>query len=378
MLGMSWLTDPAKLRIYGLPFAVALIVTLVATPIVRRVAIKLDLYDRPDSGLKPHERPIPYLGGIAIYVGWLAALAWMLPVASGRHAHLGWVALCGTILMLTGLIDDIRHLPPRTRLFVQVLVAFLLVYGGVGATVVPSLLDHYPMPLWLYHGPVCQIACWAFCAFVLAGASNSTNLIDGLDGLCAGVMAIASLGALAISVRISMTTVSADEMGALRTALCLGLFGACLAFLFYNFNPASIFMGDSGSLLLGFNMALLLILLAQQPDWKWLAAGIMVFGFPIFDTALAITRRKINGRPLFVGDRSHFYDQLRDRGWSVRRTVLICYAIGIALAVLGVFLVTLPSGYAITVCVLLPLLAMLACWRAGMLRVDDAAKRSDD
>ena len=377
-LATDWLTSASFARVYFWPFCVALGVTLTAVPIVRGIAVRLGLFDRPDAGLKPHEKPIPYLGGVGIYFGWLAALAWSIPVAGAARSQVGWIAAGGTVLMLTGLIDDIRHLPPRTRLVIQALVAGGLVYGGVGDAVSPSLL--WPLrtdlPDWLLSGITAKALSWLVCAFVIAGATNSTNLIDGLDGLCGGVVAISSAGFLAINACAAGNLAPGDGSELVRSAVCVGAMGACLGFLVYNFNPASIFMGDSGSLLLGYNAALAMILFAQHPTWKWLAGAVMVFGFPIFDTALAITRRWLNGRPLFVGDRSHFYDQLRDRGLSVRQTVLVCYLIGLILAVMGAVLVTLPTACLVIVLCLMPVLAFLLCWRQGMLRVDDSAQRS--
>ncbi len=370
--------DVSPLNGFLWPLAVTLSVTIATVPIVRNIAVKLHLYDVPDSGLKPHQRPIPYLGGVAMFFGWLAGLAWALPISNLAHAPLHWIAPCGAILMLTGLIDDIRHLPPKTRLVIQALVAAALVHGGVGHDISTSLLSplRSELPAWLFGNALTFALSWAICAFVIAGATNSTNLIDGLDGLCAGVLAIASIGFLAINLRLSHDAVALNSISTIRTALCIALLGACLGFLVYNFNPATIFMGDSGSLVLGYNAALILILIAQHGNLKCLAGALMVFGFPIFDTALAITRRALNGRPLFVGDRSHFYDQLRDRGYSVKRTVLICYLISAALAITGVVLITLPTLFAIIIVVLSPLLALLLCWRQGMLRVDDAARHS--
>lgn len=369
--------DSSFIRAYGWPMLATLGVTLVAVPVVRTVAMRLGLYDRPDSGLKPHERPIPYLGGVGMFAGWLAALAWTLPASSGGGAELLWIALGGTALMLTGLIDDIRHLPPKTRLIVQALVAAGLVYGGIGDGVARSLLNPISdlMPAFVSQPVIAKILSWGVCAFILAGASNSTNLIDGLDGLCAGVLGISAAGFLALSILLNRT-VGADTSETLRSALAIGVAGACIGFLFYNFNPATIFMGDSGSLLLGYNVALLLILFAEQGAWRWLIGAVLIFGFPIYDTALAITRRWMNGKRLFVGDRSHYYDQLRDRGRTVRQTVLLCYLIGLVLAGVGLSVVSLSPVLLVAVAVLCPVAAALLSRRYGLLKVDDSAARS--
>ncbi len=139
------------------PFGLALLVTLIAVPILRRVAAAYDLYDRPDAGLKPHQRPIPYLGGVALWAGWLAvllaamAIGWPSrggPDAGAVRWEMAWLAVGGSVLMLVGLIDDIRHLPPIARLLVQVAVAGLLLYAGIGLDVCPALLEPLGIGDW--------------------------------------------------------------------------------------------------------------------------------------------------------------------------------------------------------------------------------------
>ncbi|MCG8407953.1 MAG: undecaprenyl/decaprenyl-phosphate alpha-N-acetylglucosaminyl 1-phosphate transferase [Phycisphaerales bacterium] len=280
--------------------------------------------------------------------------------------------------MLTGLLDDIRHLSPVLRLFIQVAVAGCLLFAGVGRAVATALLEpcREGLPEFML-GPTTEIGLSAaFCAAVLAGATNATNLIDGLDGLCAGVLAIASLGFWVAYITVDTVFSFGAEHEILIIVLPLGTLGACLAFLRFNFNPASMFMGDSGSLLLGFNVAVFIVLFAEHASWRGLLAGLTIFGFPIYDTALALGRRGLNKKPLFVGDRSHFYDQIRDRGLSVRQTVLICYGLAFVFATLGVVMIHLSAIYMIAIFAALLLVGGLASWRFGMLRVDDAADRS--
>lgn len=370
-------------RNYAYPLAMSLAVTLTICPFVRRAAVKLELYDRPDGGLKPHQKPIPYLGGVAMYFGWLAALATAYALNNDVRSLIPWIVVAGTVLMLTGLIDDIRHLSPKLRLVIQAVMAGMLVYGGIGRHVSRALLNPFASigPDWLLSDPVVFAVSVCVCIFALAGAMNATNFIDGLDGLCGGIVAIASIGLALVSLVLHRNDPAHDPTAAVRFALCAGVLGACVGFLFYNFNPASIFMGDSGSLLLGFNMAIMLVLLAEQPHhagfatWRWLDAGLIVFAFPVLDTAVAITRRWLHRRPLFLGDRSHLYDQLRDRGLSVRRTVLTCYAIGIVFALLGPAISRLPAILLFAVLIGIPSAAGILCRQFGLLRVDDTASR---
>lgn len=365
------------------PLIIAFAVALFAGPIVKLISISFDFYDKPDGGLKSHDRPIPYLGGVAIYAGWLTALISAMTShewktsgleTGSSHSQFIWIAVGGTLLMLTGLIDDLRHLPPKLRLLVQAGVAGILIFGGIGGGVGAQLLQgilgmSIPSALLI-------LLSLLFCAFVIAGASNSTNVIDGMDGLCAGIIGIAALGFVILATCLVQQS-HLDLTNAWRIVIvAVALWGTCAAFLIFNFNPASMFMGDSGSLLLGFSVATIMILFAEYAGWRGLIGSAIVFGFPIFDMALAVTRRRLAGRPLFRGDRSHFYDQIRDRGFSIRKTVLICYALGAAFATVGMLSIFLPVKVLGILVVVTPPVGFVLCKRLGLLRVDDSAKAS--
>lgn len=361
------------------PLGVAMVVGVLSGFLVLRIATVSELYDKPDAGLKPHEKPVPFLGGVSIYCGWLAAIVVTVVLQPVGRFELVWVVIGGTVLMLTGLLDDIRHLSPFLRLFMQAAVTGFLLFAGVGRGVSVALLEPCRgiLPEFVF-GEVAGIVLSAvFCAAVLAGATNATNLIDGLDGLCAGVLGIASLGFLVAYITLGGTFLFGEAHDILIIVLPVGVLGACLAFLRFNFNPASMFMGDSGSLLLGFNVAAFIILFAEHASWRGLLVGLTLFGFPIYDTALALGRRWLNKKPLFVGDRSHFYDQIRDRGLTVRQTVLACHGLALAFAALGVVMIHLPGAQLVGTFVALPIVGVLTSWRFGMLRVDDAADRSN-
>lgn len=359
----------------------ALAVTIMVTPIVRAIAISRQIYDLPDAGLKPHDKPIPYLGGLAIYLGWAAGLlAAMALVPAGQFSDASrsivWYLLAGgTLMMLTGLIDDLFDLSPRTKLLCELSVAGLLLYGGIGRKVA--------LVFWGWTGivlpeQVLLTASFAITVFIVMGAGNATNLIDGLDGLCSGVTGILSIGFVVIAAHLALYSLNApsaggdllDPVAPVRLIVSLSLLGACLGFLRYNFNPAQVFMGDAGSLLLGFNAAAMLLLFADRGILRWFIGACMVFSLPVFDTALAITRRWLNGRPLFKGDRSHFYDQLRDRGYSVRQTVLICYVLTAALAAIGCLVLFIRTRYALLIFVGVVLTAIATVIRMGMLRME--------
>jgi len=347
-------------------------VTVMTGPLVRRLAIRFDLFDRPDAGLKPHETPVPYLGGLAIFFGWVAAIVVVAALSDIATRRLLTLALGGGALFVVGLIDDIRHIRPGLRLLAQFVVAAVLVATGIGGAAVADLLRSIGVapPGAIESGAMALVLNTLFCGFVIAGATNSTNLVDGLDGLCAGVVAIAAIG---FAVLLGLGHGGAPGLG---DALVGALIGACAGFLVFNFNPASMFMGDSGSLLLGYSVGVVLIGAVQEAGWRTFACAAVVFGFPICDTALAIARRWRNGRPLFRGDRSHFYDQLRDRGLSVRRTVLTCYALAAGFAVVANLANRLPGRYLLAGLILGPLLLAMLSLRFGLLRVDDTAEQS--
>ena len=358
------------------PIAIALAVTLVATPVVRRLAIAWSLYDRPDDGLKPHDRPIPYLGGLAMYLGWVVALIYVAISKSGLAETILFVIAGGTLLMLTGLVDDIRHVRPGHKLFIQAVAAVVLLWGGIGDGLIHCLFAGGDATGETTSGAVALAAGGVIMFFIIAGAGNAINLIDGMDGLCAGVVAIAALGQAVLA---GWLVGGPDGGNAAEVALVLAavLFATCAGFLRYNSHPARIFMGDCGSLLLGFSAAVLIILSAHGGSLAVTAGSIMIFGFPVFDTALAIARRGLNGKPLFTGDRSHFYDQLRDRGLSVGKTVLICYSLGIIFTCLGTAVIYLRTVYWISLYAAVILLAVVGCRLFGLLRVDDSSRRSE-
>ena len=376
------LTLPGSDLFWGFigPYAVGMLVALFGVPLMRAIAVRRRLYDRPDSGLKPHERPIPYLGGVGIWLGWLAVVVLHMTVEQAGRGPLAWVLLGGTVLMLVGLLDDLRNLSPKLRLVVQAVVALLLVYGGPGRGAWSALVQPVAaeLPGWLAGEWVGWCFDAVFCILLLIGASNSTNLIDGLDGLCGGVVGIACLAFWTLTLLLWHVG-GGQEMDPglrLRIVLCAAVVGAGSAFLAFNFHPATIFMGDSGSLLLGFNVAVLIALVTRQGGWRGLVGGLLVFGLPILDTSLAVARRWLNGRPLFVGDRSHLYDQLRDRGFSVPKTVYICYLLGVVFGALGCACAVLPRSAVVAVAIAAPIVAAVVCRRSGLLRVDDAAQRS--
>ncbi len=371
--------------------AVAFGVSLAATPIARLVAYKTKIVDRPDDLLKPHSRPIAYLGGLAMCFGLLAGLAvyvaavpetpwqWQqilstlttLPRPNIPLLHLMAIALACVLMTAMGLLDDIHSLKPRQKVCWQVAGAVVLLAGGVGDelinVLVYPLVDVSTLPVWLV------LPCSGIlCVSIVVGTCNATNLLDGLDGLCGGVTEIISLGFLALAVWLAIWH-GADHprhsFDLVRIVLCLSMAGAILGFLPYNIPPASIFMGDAGSMLLGFFVATMICLFGREGNARWVLAAFVVFSLPIADTGLAVVRRALMRKSIFAGDRSHLYDQLIDRGMSVNRVVLLFYVLATLAAVTGVTLaVLIPGQIAMLIYIGVAIVVWIIFWRLKMIK----------
>ena len=204
--------------------------------------------------------------------------------------------------------------------------------------------------------------------FFVLGATNSLNLLDGLDGLCGGVTAIITFGMLLLAVHRSTWGFS-DVGDPVRVIICLALFGGVCGFLPFNRHPAKIFMGDAGSMMLGFTVAAIMILFAEQVP-RWWMASIVIFGLPILDTATAMVRRAINKRPLFVSDRGHIYDQMMDRGIPLNKTVVICYLLAGLYALTGIVISQIRTRYAVFVYMGVCIISAVLVWKLDFLKME--------
>jgi UDP-GlcNAc:undecaprenyl-phosphate GlcNAc-1-phosphate transferase len=274
------------------------------------------------------------------------------------------LAAGGTIACFIGLIDDIFDIKPSQKILGQVVAALALLLAGI----MPNLYQTTePLGIFLPHNVELVLQIIVVFVFVL-GATNSLNLLDGLDGLCAGVTAIITIAMLILAVHLA--TWGASDVGdPVRIIICLGLVGGVCGFLPFNRHPAKIFMGDAGSMLLGFMIAALMILFAEQIP-RWWMASIVVFGLPILDTATALVRRLINHRPLFVSDRGHIYDQMMDRGIPLRQTVAICYALAGIYALIGLIMSQIRTRYAAVVHLFVFAVSGFVIWKKGYLKME--------
>ncbi len=299
---------------YLVPLIVSFLAAFAMVPAVQRLARRVGAIDVPRSHLQIHRRPTPRLGGVAIFTGFLLAV--LASVLWGGLAEVGLghellPILAGAMMMLAlGMVDDIRGVQPHHRFFVQVPAAVLLIAFGTRVNI-PSI-------------PALSVA---LTIFYVVGSCNSLNLLDGIDGLAAGVTAIAAAAFGILFFR------RGDVLGVI---LSVGLVGSALGFLWYNFSPASIFLGDSGSLFLGFLLAVLAIRFLQIPSpLMAYLVPVAILGLPIFDTGLTVIRRIINAKALLPGDRHHSYDKLMAHGLKSRQTVLLMYGMGMIFAATG-------------------------------------------
>lgn len=363
-------------------------VSLLATPLCRRYALHRGIVDRPDDWLKPHKKPTPYLGGVAVFLGWAAGIVLALvlfdrlsdteatDLAKGPRdgpvvdpVTMGSILLSGLAITLLGLFDDLRKVSPRVKLAAQLAVAFWLILIGVGDETIlivlrSTELHGHSVERWLV------LACSVpLTLLITLGTCNATNQIDGLDGLCSGVLGIVAAGLLVIAVHLHLRG-NWHTWDAQRVVLALAMMGAALGFLPYNRSPARIFMGDAGSMVLGLSAAVLLLLSAESASVNWFLGSVLVFGLPLADMVLTLVRRWRCQRPLMEGDRSHYYDQLVDRGLPVRRVVRISYGLAAFFALVGYFSTKLWAWHIILIYLLLVLAVAAVVKKLKMVRVD--------
>ena len=371
-------------------FYVAFVIAFLFTPIMQTVASYYGIIDEPDNHRKMHAQPVAYLGGVAVFLGWISGMATsqflnMHRVEPGLLPHLKVpfsVIVGASVIVMLGLWDDVRRINPMAKIGGQVFAAVCLLLEGVGVRSTSPILSpvmtrlgnylHFSFASpttgepFMWFEWLIYITSAILVIFVVVGCCNATNLMDGLDGLCGGVTAIIAGGFLFLAVHLATTPAGIDSNSdALRVVLGLALLGAVLGFIPYNFNPASIFMGDTGSMFLGFSCATLIILLAQERS-KWFLASMVMFALPVLDTILAFARRYVAGRPVFSADRFHFHHQLVGRGFTVRKTVLVIYSIAIGFALLGAAIVFMRTRYAIAIYLVVFGSIIVAAYKMGM------------
>ena len=334
---------------YLLLFIVSTCASLVFTPLMSRVSERFGWVDRPRDRRHVHHSPVPRLGGVAIFAAVLLALVTLLFINNlvtqtlrTDGAQLLSVLVPATLIFLIGVYDDFRGTNAPVKFIAQGLAGLLFcaMGGRIEALSVPLVGSIELHPVFGY----------ALTVLWTAGISNAFNLIDGMDGLGAGASLFAALVMLVVSLMLGHPLV---------TVVAVVLCGSLVGFLPYNSNPASIFLGDSGSLFIGFTLAALSVQGTQKASTAVaIAIPLIAFGVPVADTGISIIRRLIGGRPLFQGDREHIHHMLLARGWSQRRVVLALYGACALFGLSALFLVN-DSGMQRTGLVLLVIGAVI-------------------
>lgn len=314
------------LPIYIIGFIAALVLALVLTPLVKRFAIRVGVVDVPNAR-KVHTKVMPRLGGMAIFLAFIIGILAVLPfvpdgILTTRDINFIQAFLVGgAMITILGALDDRFDLNAKLKFVVQIAIACMVVFAfdiRVDFVNIPFADSYSSLEGWI---------AIPLTIFWIVGVTNAINLIDGLDGLAAGVSGIA----------ISTIFVMSLLMGNIAVAmLCLVLLGSIVGFLFFNFHPAKIFMGDTGSLFLGFCLAMLSLLGFKQIAVVSFITPLIIIGVPLSDTFFAIVRRKLQKKPIFSPDKGHLHHRLRELGFSHRQTVLIIYGIAAFFGVLAV------------------------------------------
>lgn len=306
---------------YIFAFITAILASAILTPLVIALAKKIGAIDIPEDERRVHTIPIPRIGGLAIFFAFLISLAIFSDLSSQKVMGL---VLSSMVIVITGLIDDVRGLKARTKLLLQIIAASILFYYGFRIEFFTNLFETTE---------IVRIGLMSFpiTVFWIVGITNTINLIDGLDGLAVGISTIAAITLAYVSFSFGRNE---------TLLLSLMLIGANMGFLPYNFNPAKIFMGDTGALFLGFILAAISIEGALKS-----ATAIAIFiplialGLPIFDTTFAIFRRIINKKPLMEADKQHLHHRLLSLGMNQKRAVLMLYLIASLLGISVVLLI---------------------------------------
>jgi UDP-GlcNAc:undecaprenyl-phosphate GlcNAc-1-phosphate transferase len=304
---------------YPLGFLAALALALYFTPILREAARNFGIVDQPDGRLKTHEKPVAYLGGLAVYLAFLIALGLMPNPFSQKTLGL---LLGGSVVLLIGFIDDLKALSPLVKFLGQLLAAFVLIKADIRIqiSVLPPFAADLLTVLWV------------------VAVTNAFNIIDVMDGLCAGVGAVCFALLFVMAILNGVT----GQQESASIALFIACFaGALTGFLRSNFRPASIYLGDAGSMLIGFfagSIAMILSYADRNP--LALTAPLFLLGIPLFDLALVVVIRLANGKSPFRGSPDHFAVRLRRHGVPVAKVAILAY---LGAAGLGLFAIALTE-----------------------------------
>lgn len=323
----------------------AFVLVFLGTPLVKKLAYKIKAMDEP-TDRKVHSEPMPRLGGLAIFLGF-----WVTVYLTTEMTRELYGLLAGGLLItIVGIIDDIRGVTAKQKLAVQIMAAGIVMFAGVHIEFITHpLKDVIFLGYW----------CYPLTLLWIIGITNAVNLIDGLDGLAAGVSAIAA---------VTLGIIAYLETSAQAAIVAFILAASILGFLRYNFHPAQIFMGDTGSLFLGFNLSVLAIIsLTKSATVISLFLPVVILGIPIVDTLFAIVRRYFGGKPIFSADKGHLHHRLLRLGLSHQHTVLAMYTVSIFLSISAIIMALVTTAQGMLIMVALILSFYLGANKLGLL-----------
>lgn len=328
--------------------------SLILVPLIKDIAIHINAMDIPDKR-KVHKKPMPRLGGLAIFLSFLVGYMFFAPLTTQMIS----ILIGSFLIVLLGIIDDINPLKATTKLWGQILVSVILVfYGKVYINELSFLGMNINLGMWAY----------PLSLFITVACINSINLIDGLDGLAAGTSSIYFITIIIISILLGRI----DNLGFM---LCLIMLGSTLGFLKYNFNPAIIFMGDTGSMFLGFMVAVISLLGFKTATLTSFLIPILILFIPILDTLLAILRRLIKGESIGKPDKEHVHFQLLNKTSSVKKTVVIIYFINALFSAVSVLYAIGKTNIAIALYSLLMLISIIFIFKTDILYKHDKTSK---
>ncbi|EJE7234650.1 TPA: undecaprenyl/decaprenyl-phosphate alpha-N-acetylglucosaminyl 1-phosphate transferase [Clostridium botulinum] len=335
-------------KLYIIGAITAIVLSVILTPIVKKAAFILGVVDIPKDERKIHKKPIPLLGGIAIYISFVVAL--ILKKGPLTLEEIG-IILGSTVIVIGGFIDDKYDISPIKKIIFQLAAAICLIMCGLKIQFITNPFDQVTLYVGLHALAIPITILWVI------GITNALNLIDGLDGLAAGVALISCITMFVIAV------LNQRWEAAILTSI---LSGSILGFLPYNFNPASIFMGDTGSQLLGFLLAAISIEGAIKSATAFaIVVPILALGLPIYDTLFAMIRRKINGKPIMQADRGHLHHRLLDMGLTQRQAVIIMYLISAVLGSFAIIAMQISNQKSYFLLTAIMLALILIAWKCG-------------
>jgi UDP-GlcNAc:undecaprenyl-phosphate GlcNAc-1-phosphate transferase len=343
-------------------FLIALLVSFAATPLMIRLAKRLGAIDVPKDGRRVHKVPTPRLGGLAIFLGFLAALLYMYEIDSRMVGVLTGAAIIVTL----GFFDDIKPLPAKFKFLVQIIAAIIAIRSGIR-------IEHVSNPLYFMfpENEYIIFGNWSYPLTLLwiVGVTNAINLVDGLDGLAAGISIIS-----ATTLLVAAHTTGQD----FAAFLALILAASTLGFLPYNFNPAKIFMGDTGALFLGYMLSVISVMgVLKGAAALSILVPIFAIGLPIYDTLFAMIRRASNGKSMMEADKGHLHHKLLDAGMSQRQAVITLYSISAVLGFSAVVLVEATLKVAFVLVFAVFLLASMGAKYLSQAEVEQGSNKAD-